>query len=1315
MTELPLTPAAEGILRGQLLDPANPAYWTAELCRIGGGVDVDRLVDAIAGTIVDAEVLHATIHDAHGNPRQRLTVDRAWRPEVRRIADEAEADAVIETLRGTAADLERGPLFHCVLFVTPEAVLWYLQAHHVVLDGFGYALLYRQVERRYRGRLAPGDSFGRLHDLVEHEASYDEEARARDRRFWMDRLSGVAASGFAGSTATGVDRPIALRVETAALEAVGHRWPHVLLAAVAGALHRRTGVPLPVLGLPVAGRLGTPAATIPAMVMNINPLPVPVAPGATLSDVTTTIATAMSAARKHQRYRYEQLRRDLGLLSGGRRLFGPVVNVIPFAEPPRFDGHTVTMRHVSAGPVDDLSITARGPRDLVIEANPQLYTVDDLRSIGEDLRDILDHPERPVGTWRVIDGPVAEPTRPFTERFAANVIGTPDHPALADGDRTWSYVELDTAARAVATWLRRQGVRPGELVGIALPRGADAVIAILGAHLAGAGYLPIDPDGAPERNAAILAEAAPRLVLAEPPTSDRPTTDDGNLSAAVEADESESDGPAYVIYTSGSTGRPKGVIVPRSALDFFVGTALRRYEVTADDRVLQFAPLHFDAHVEEVFVTLAAGATLVVRDDSATRSIEEFVHFVGRSGVTVLDLPTAYWHELVWALRHKRTEIGSSVRLVIIGGEAASTERTADWHATTSGITLVNSYGPTEATVVCLAATLAPGEPVTLGEPLPGVTAAVGPGDELYIAGAGLATGYLGVHDDDPFVTIAGRRYYRTGDRVRFDGGALRFHGRIDTEVKISGHRVHPAEVEAALLADPRVRHAAVVVDHHRGAPRLFAHVEADATGEELRGAARSRLAGPALPTAIHVTDALPRTSTGKIDRAALTHVVQDSSPTPSTPMEATVLEVFTEVNGTAPTTMDTDFFASGGTSLSAVAAASRLGALLGRTVTAAELFDHPTVATLAAALTGDGDGSTDASLMLTDADWTPPVLGARRTEPVTVLTGATGFVGAHVLAELLERTDDRIACLTRGGMERLASVASEYGLPELDAARVAAVDCDLTAEDLALSEPSILRTARRFVHCAADVNLSRGYRSLRRVNVDATRTLLAAACANGAEFHHVSTIAVGAGTVLPEDFIDAHDGLADGYQRSKWVAEELVRHAGSTGLTVSCHRLGRVIPARATGARSSNDLVWRIGRVGVDTGVFPDLPVSEPWISVDVAAAAIAGLVVDGGTGVWNHLPSAGVPLTRLWERLTPSVPNARVVPLPKWLDLLRAQVDTLDGAAGLLSFFESAGPPPPDGSAIAADRFTRWLKESSIALPSSPLDDFARALLSD
>ncbi|WP_432828471.1 condensation domain-containing protein [Dactylosporangium sp. CA-092794] len=475
--------------------------------------------------------------------------------------------------------------------------------------------------------------------------------------------------------------------------------------------------------------------------------------------------------------------------------------------------------------------------------------------------------EAPVIT---VDGePLAVPRAPVLDLIAARAAEAPDRDALVHDTARLSYRDLVAGYTARAEELRAAGAGPGRLVAIRQPRGIEAVVTILAVLRTGAGYLPLDPAAGDARTTAILTDAAGGAALPPDPF--------GSGATALLPGPGAGPDVAYVIYTSGSTGVPNGVVIGHEALEHFVAAARQRYGIGPADRVLQFAPLHFDASVEELFVTLCAGGTLVLRTDDML-DVPALLAGCAAHGITVLDLPTAYWHELAYAVAAGAAALPPAVRTVIIGGEAALPERVGRWCAAVGpGVRLLNTYGPTEATVVATVADLSTfdGGTVPIGRPLPGVSAALVDG-ELWLSGPALARGYLGRPEltGRRFTTLSGVPAYRTGDVVTvLPDGQIGFVRRVDDEVKISGYRIDPAAVESVLLAHPAVREAAVVAqDLPAGGKRLLGYVAAagNVDAAELRAHLSGRLPAPAVPSVLHVLASLPHTSTGKIDRKLL-------------------------------------------------------------------------------------------------------------------------------------------------------------------------------------------------------------------------------------------------------------------------------------------------------------------------------------------------------------------------------------------------------------------------------------------------------------
>ncbi|HEX7185752.1 MAG TPA: amino acid adenylation domain-containing protein, partial [Thermoanaerobaculia bacterium] len=579
----------------------------------------------------------------------------------------------------------------------------------------------------------------------------------------------------------------------------------------------------------------------------------------------------------------------------------------------------------------------------------------------------------------------------------------PDHPAVIRGAERLTYRELDRRANRLARHLQSLGVGPGNFVGLLVERRPEMLVGILGILKAGGAYVPLDPASPPERIDFMLRDSAARVLVTGEPFSSMVTPPGGlavcldrdralldNLSGEPVPNRSAAGDPAYVIYTSGTTGQPKGVVVSHRSLAGYTRAAAEEIGLGPEDRVLQFASISFDTSAEEIFPCLASGATLVLRTDAMLDSAAGFLAACGSWGITFLDLPTAYWHQVTSEIARVRLEIPRSLRHVIIGGEAARADRWAEWaEAVGDAVELVNTYGPTETTIVAsqsrltrLAGTGLAGGRVPIGRPVPNARlyvldrflqpVPIGVVGELYIAGQGVSLGYLGRPGltaekflPDPFAEAPGARCYRTADLARFRAdGELEYIGRADRQVKIRGFRVELGEIEAALGQHPGVRDVAVVIREDRpGDMRLAAYVasraheeaepeETELSPSALRTFLAQRLPEYMIPADWVFLEALPLTPNGKVDRKALPAperhddgIVREA---PRTATEIRLAEIWTEILGLETLGREESFFELGGHSLLATRIFSRVREAFRTDLPLRVLFEVPTIAGLA-------------------------------------------------------------------------------------------------------------------------------------------------------------------------------------------------------------------------------------------------------------------------------------------------------------------------------------------------------------------------------
>jgi amino acid adenylation domain-containing protein len=559
-------------------------------------------------------------------------------------------------------------------------------------------------------------------------------------------------------------------------------------------------------------------------------------------------------------------------------------------------------------------------------------------------------------------------------RFAAHVVGRPDHIAVRDESSELTYQQLDDAADRLAARMAGSGVGPESVVALALPRTAQTVVAILAVWKSGAAYLPVDPQLPADRIRFMLRDGAVTcLVTADgvdlDPPGDMPRIDvrstDGARARACGV--GSPDAAAYVIYTSGSTGRPKGVVVTHRGLPALVDMMVARFSVAPEDVVLQFYSTSFDASVSEIWMALGAGATLVMLPAKALTVGQSLAEAVHKHAATHVSVPPS----TLAAMSASDLPPG---RTVVVGGEWLPGTVVRDW---TPAHRVFNVYGPTEASVIAATTfALAGSEAPDIGSSFADnrlyvLDAALQPGEpgttgELYIAGSCLARGYF----NQPALTAhrfvanpygpPGSRMYRTGDLFRRDtDDRLFFVGRADHQVKLRGFRIELGEIEQVLASHPTIERAAVVVRGEPGDQYLVAFVAIGRIGrtepKAIRAYLAHRLPAYMVPAAVVILEKFPVTAGGKIDRQALPHHTFDDfaeHPTPSvTADEDRLSALFAEVLRVSAVAPDDDFFDLGGHSLRAAQLAARIEAEFGVEADVDLVFDHPTVSSLAAKL----------------------------------------------------------------------------------------------------------------------------------------------------------------------------------------------------------------------------------------------------------------------------------------------------------------------------------------------------------------------------
>jgi amino acid adenylation domain-containing protein/thioester reductase-like protein len=866
----------------------------------------------------------------------------------------------------------------------------------------------------------------------------------------------------------------------------------------------------------------------------------------------------------------------------------------------------------------------------------------------------------------------------FLDRLERVVADRPGAVAVLDrGEPALSYGDLWDQASRLGTALRQRGAVKGSLVVLGLGKSPDWIVSMLGAWWAGAAFLPLAP-GIPEgRLASVIGESRPTLAIAEGAVAESlmnlgvPTIGvEGWRDSPVSAPaRPRPDDLAYVIFTSGSTGRPKGVMVPHRGIVPLLDAQVSAFGLRSGCRALWLLNPGFDASLSDIGTALLSGATLCIEPEEALRTPAALFDVLLRRRITHLDLPPALLRVL------DPDALPEGVETLVIGGEPCPPEVVRRWAVRAR---VVNVYGPTEATVctsLCLCDPASWDGPI-LGRPIPGTRYRVlddalkpvptGTSGELFIAGPGLALGYLG----DPALTSRrflmrdGERLYRTGDRVslRPDGEYV-FLGRVDRQVKVRGQLVEPEEIEARLLDHPGIAHAAVIKRplgrRGQGREGLVAFVvprrpEAPPRASDLRAWLARSLPSWMLPNRFSALDDLPRLDSGKPDLAALASRPL-GRPGPAVALDGDspgemLAAIWCEVLGLDSVSTAEGFYEQGGDSLALLEA-----------VTGA----HARNLLIPPALLADGRSIDDIVRWLrdrearTDDPSSPPpgalecaFLRAESEDPgwaaflrgsgarpdrsswgpprVVLLTGGSGHLGSRLLAELLRTTEAEILVLVRAtdedeGRSRLAAALASHGVEVFQDAwgRVRAVPGDIERPRLGLAMSEWGALAGRvdtIYHNAARVNLVLPYEALRTANVLGTREVLRfQGTGRVKRLHYTSTLSVfvatdgNRGRIREDDRLESTRWVFGGYAQTKWAAEWLVRAAGGAVGPTSIYRLGLITGDSRTGRSSPDDFLARflrgLTRLGCVPHVGGDAGLTLDVTPVDFAAAAMARL----------------------------------------------------------------------------------------------------------
>ncbi|MFG2760243.1 amino acid adenylation domain-containing protein, partial [Streptomyces wuyuanensis] len=820
-----LSTAQSGIWFGHTLDPTGHAYSVGAFVELHGELDLSLFLQAFRYTFDETESMRVEFGERDGKVRQR--VKDSAEPNLTLHDFSGEPDAEAKAIDWIRSEFNRpvdiaGQHLHtfALLTLSHDYHLWYARGHHIVTDSYASVIFQRRFSEIYAalksGTPYVSSTLGSFDGVLDEELAYRASRQfSIDRDYWLDAFSAVTepvtlsdrtarSSGDFTRLTTALTDVDAERI-LAAARAGRTAWSVVMIAAIAAFLHRTTGRQDIVLGLPVMGRKSATTQATPASTSDVLALRLDVRPGDTLESLLRKTTHQVRRTLRHQRYRSEDLGRELRARGVHRPLWNVSANILSFDGEPSFGDVRAVTHNLSNGPVHDLCIVVRGAADassmtVDFDGNAELYDTVELRrhlnGFVRLLTAMTTEPTTPLGRFDLVDeadvrkiliewneAGLTPASGLLPELFETQAAYRPDAVAVMFQEQKLSYRQLNESANQLARYLIDHGAGPERLIALALHRSANLVVALLAVLKSGAGYVPVDPGYPTDRIAYMLQDSDPVLLLSDtstalglPASADGPYTvvlDDPHTASAIaarsphnvtDADRLSPLSPrntAYVIYTSGSTGRPKGVAIPHDNVVRLFASTDQWFRFTADDVWTFFHSYAFDFSVWEVWGPLLHGGRLVVITHEESRSPEAMLRLIAAHGVTVLNqTPSAFYQLMQAEAQVGGDDWAASLRFVIFGGEALDARRLAAWyeHHPVTAPQLVNMYGITETTVHVTFAELGKTSPEReaglIGRQIPDLRAyvldaslrpvPVGAAGELYVAGAGLARGYAG-------------------------------------------------------------------------------------------------------------------------------------------------------------------------------------------------------------------------------------------------------------------------------------------------------------------------------------------------------------------------------------------------------------------------------------------------------------------------------------------------------------------------------------------------------------------------------------------
>ena len=1354
MKTYPLLQSQVGILMACSRLPGSTVYNLPSAIPFSHAVDAGRLESAVSTVFRKRDVLRLRLMGDWGNPRQ--CSDMEMQPELKRSRmTESQLNAYLHDgfVRPFLLFSPR-PLCRFEIIETEKHVWLLMDFHHIIADGMtiAHALLKHDLAAAYEGKSLEEDSRDGLFSYAECEAARiggpDYE---RSKAYYRRLFDGVDFSSLPMTRSGVVGRDVTVSellprqqiddwcqtchtqsnlLFLAAFTVLLSKWCHSSQVAFVTLSH---------------GRHSRRLRQAYGMFVETVPLAFEIKGDTPVADFVRSFRFPLMDAVRYSAYPYTHFCNDFRqsasvsfafqgddimeqVLLGGERVKGMQIH-----------------QGESCNGLNCVVYSRTGEYEVRVDASEACVGMHELKAFAKAMatcvQEMIRHTDDPVSGLETVEeeerkriversmGEVVDddPQKTFIDLFLEQAARTPQAVAVSDGENHLTYAQLEHESRSLSGWLSKKGVQRGHFVGVRTKPCLGFLTAVIAVMRTAAAYVPVDPSLPPSMAERLNADAGFSLLLDPenlPPSSE--------FFRATEVPLPDNADLAYMIYTSGSTGLPKGVMIPHRALTNLVRFLVRRWHITAESRISCHASLAFDASVEDLFPVLTVGGRVMMMPEEVRHDLSRIHQFIDCYGVTG-GCYTTQLGVMVASQPHP------SLEYICLGGERLTVAPCTSCH-------VYNTYGPTE---FCVDATYYELEQdrvygvIPIGRPLDHLGAFVMDADgrllpwgivgELCLSGPQMAVGYWG----DAQLTasrfwmsgLPGVKVYHTGDLVRWNReGQLEYIGRLDRQVKINGYRVSTDEVERMVSLLPMVSQVCVMVVSPHGHDQLCAYYTSAGQSDERILSSQLRESCPSymIPSYWVRLDRMPLLPNGKIDRKSLPSpsVVRAVVSVPENALQRKLCAAFKRVLQVGHVGMDDDFFILGGSSLSVMQLLVELEKE-GLSVDYGCVFKNPSPRMLAAFLMSRSKSSCftaddyDYSSIhhFVHASFQDAVPLSGRIGGNILLTGATGFLGAHVLHQLLSESDDPVVCLVRatddaGAFHRLQEAFSFYFHESLPGDRVMAVAGDLT--DDSCLEPLSGQGFRIVIHCAADVRHFADLGDLQRINTDALRTLARFCASCHARLVHVSTLSI-AGLCSPGQsphrfterdlYIGQH--WADPYSYTKFLAERLLLAKMAEGeLDAVVMRVGHLAPRLKDGMfqrnAEENGLAMAM-RLCAHLGMIPKSlgGLSVEVSPVDVVARALVRIGLSAKVPAICHLAS---PHSHPLTDLLPVGASCEIVDDALFVDAVenakadKTLVKMILPAVAYLSVAVSGEHPNPFDSSLTADWLSR-LDDSTLA----------------